>query len=318
MKTVLIIALVCLIVGALLVGLGWVLLQKYPVEKNIVKDSVYPYGMDKLPKQINISTLDSRVELRPIEGDEWRVECMDKEKLYHTVDLTEGVLTIKQIDTRQWYEYIGILNSLQSLSVIVYLPTQVYESLSIHSTSGSIKVQEGFTFSNASLQNTSGSIACSSRVTGALNLKNTSGSITVNGSVGGNLNARNTSGSIHVVGGVNGNLTVTNGSGSIEIKNATPTSVTIKNTSGGIDLVDVVCSGSCKVNNTSGSIELERCDASSFDLENTSGGIRGSILTAKTFDCHSTSGSVHTPADGNGGMFRARTTSGGIRITVVK
>ena len=113
-------------------------------------------------------------------------------------------------------------------------------------------------------------------------------------------------------------MTVTNGSGSIKIKNATPTSVNIKNTSGGIDLVDVVCSGSCKVNNTSGSIELERCDASSFDLENTSGGIRGSILTAKTFDCHSTSGSVHTPADGNGGMFRARTTSGGIRITIVK
>lgn len=318
MKTALIIALVCLVVGALLVGLGWALLQKYPVQKNVVKDSVYPYGIDKSPKQINISTLDSRVELRPIEGDEWRVECKDKEKLYHTVDLTEGVLTIKQIDTRAWYEHISILNGFQNLSVIVYLPTQAYESLSVHSTSGSIKVQEGFVFSNASLQNTSGSITCSSRVTGALNLKNTSGSITVNGSVGGDLNARNTSGSIHVVGGVNGNLTVTNGSGSIKIKNATPTSVTIKNTSGGIDLVDVVCGESCTIDNTSGSIELERCDAISFDLKNTSGGIRASILTAKTFDCHSTSGSVRTPADGNGGTFRAKTTSGSITITIAK
>lgn len=338
MKTALIIALVCLIIGAILVGAGWVVLQKHPTEKNTLKDSVYPYGMDKLPKQINISTLDSRVELRSIEGDEWRVECKETENNPHTVELIDGVLTVKQEgDVRKWYEYIGILNAFQNPSVIVYLPAQIYESLSIHSASGSIKVQEGFTFSNASLQNTSGSISCVSRVTGALNVKNTSGSITVsgnvgsdliakntsgsitvNGSVGGDLTATNTSGSIHVLGGVNGKLEVTNGSGSITIKNATPTSAKIKNTSGGIDLIDVVCSETCEIDNTSGSIELERCDAASFDLHTTSGGIRASLLSPKTFDCHTTSGSVNVPADGNGGTFKARTTSGGIRITIVE
>ncbi len=337
MKIALIIALICLIVGVLLVGVGWVLLQKYPTNMNTVKDSVYEYDINELPTQINIITISSRVELRPIEGDKWKVECMDKEKLYHTVELVDGVLTIKQNDIRQWYEYIGILNGFQNLSVIVYLPAQVYESLSIHSTSGSIKVQEGFTFSNASLQNTSGSISCVSRVTGALNVKNTSGSIkingsvggdlivkntsgsiTVSGSVGGDLTAKNTSGSIHILGGVNGKLEVTNGSGSIEIKNATPTSATIKNTSGGIDLINVVCQGTCEITNTSGSIELERCDAASFDLHTTSGGIRASILSAKSFDCHTTSGKMDVPGDGNGGTFKAKTTSGNIHITVLE
>ncbi len=316
MKTVLIIAGILLVVGALLVGAGWVLLQKYPTNMNTVKDSVYEYHVSELPKQINITAIDSRVEIRPTEGDVWKVACMDKEKLYHTVDLTDGVLTVKQIDTRAWYEHIGILNGFQNLTVTVYLPEQVYESLSIHSTSGSIKVAESLAFSNASLQNTSGSISCSSRVTGSLNLKNTSGSITVDGSVGGDLNAKNTSGSIRILGGVKGDLNVTNGSGRIEVKNATPTSATIKNTSGGIDLIDVVCQETCEVTNTSGSIELDRCDAASFDLKNTSGGIRGSILTDKTFDCHSTSGSVHTPGNGEGGTFKARTTSGGIKITI--
>jgi DUF4097 and DUF4098 domain-containing protein YvlB len=80
-------------------------------------------------------------------------------------------------------------------------------------------------------------------------------------------------------------------------------------------LENVICQGEIKVANTSGSIDLERCDALSFDLHTTSGGIRGSILTAKTFDCKSTSGGVHTPNDGNGGTFRARSTSGGINIT---
>ena len=320
MKMVLIIAVILLVVGALLVGAGWVFLQKNPIEKNVVKDSVYRFTMNEVPQQINITTFDSRVEIRSIEGDEWRVECMDTENLYHTVELKDSVLTVKQIGTmRKWYEYIGILNGgFQNPSVIVYLPAQVYESLNIHSASGSIKVQEGFVFSNASLQNVSGSITCVSRVAGALNVKNTSGSITVSGSVGGDLIVKNTSGSIYIIGNVKGHLDVTNGSGSIEIKDAKPARATIKNTSGGIDLIDVVCQETCEITSTSGSIELEGCDAASFDLKTTSGGIRASVLTTKTFDCHSTSGVVHVPKDGNGGMFRAKTVSGGIRVTVVE
>ena len=335
MKKALIIALICFIVGAVLIGVAWVFLN--PADKNTVKDSVYEYDIDELPTQINIITINSRVELRSIEGDEWKVACMDKEKLYHTVEFVDGVLTVKQIDTRQWYENIGILNNFQNLSVIVYLPAQAYESLSIHSTSGSIKVQEGFTFSNASLQNTSGSIFCISRVAGALNVKNTSGSIKVSGNVGsdliakntsgsifvdgkveGDMTVKNTSGSIHVIGGVGGALEVACGSGRIEIANATPTRATVKNTSGGIYLENVVCKESCTVENTSGGIELQRCDAMTFDVTTVSGGIRASILTAKSFDCRSTSGSVKVPNDGNGGTFKARSTSGSIKITIVE
>lgn len=316
MKKVLIIALILLIVGVVLVVVGWVFLN--PADMNTVKDAVKVYHISELPQQININTLNSRVELRPIEGDEWRVECMDKEKLYHTVDLSDGVLTIKQIDTRQWYDHIGILKGFQNLSVIVYLPAQVYESLNIHALSGSIKVEEGFVFSNASLQNTSGSITCASSVAGALNVKNTSGSISVSGNVGGDSIVKNASGSIHIVGNVKGHLDVTNVSGRIEMKNVTPARATVQNTSGSIYLENVVCEGTCEIKNTSGSIELERCDAASFDLRTTSGGIRGSILSGKCFDCRSTSGSVRVPEDSEGGTFTAKTTSGGIRITVAE
>ena len=319
MKTALIIALILLIVGVILVGAGWVILQRHPIQKNALKDKVYPYGIDEVPSAINITTISSRVEILPTAEDEWRVECKETEDLYHTVELIDGVLTIKQVDTtRKWYEYISILGSFQTPSITVYLPAGAYETLNIHSTSGSIKIQEGFAFSSATLKNTSGPISCASDVTGAVEVKNTSGSITVNGSVGGDLTVKNTSGSIHVLGGVNGNLTVTNGSGSIEIKNATPTSVTIKNTSGGIDLINVICTGACNVENGSGSIELERCDAASFDVRTVSGGIRGSILSGKIFDCRSTSGGVHVPEKGEGGIFKAKTTSGGIRIVVVQ
>lgn len=336
MKAILIIALICLIVGAVLIGAAWVFSN--PANMNTVKDSVYEYDIGELPTQINIITTNSRVELRPIEGDKWKVACMDKENLYHTVELIDGVLTVRQIRTeRQWSDFIGILNGFQNLSVIVYLPENVYESLSVHTTSGSIKVQEGLIFSNVSLQNASGSVLCNSRVSGALNVKNTSGSVKINGSVGGNLIVKNTSGSVKInnsvggdlivnntsgsvdiFGGVNGALEVTNGRGGIKIKNTNPTRATVKSTSGSIDLINVVCRESCTVANTRGSIELEGCDAASFDLRTVSGSIKGSILSGKVFDCHSTRGSLHVPENGDGGTFKARTTSGGIRITIVE
>lgn len=301
MKTVLIIALICLVAGALLLGAGWVLLQKNLMQNNAVENSIYSYRTSDSPTQINITTLDSRVKILPIEGDEWRVECKDTETLYHTVELVDGVLTIKQNGTvRKWYEYISVLNIFQDLSpkLTVYLPTGMYESLDICSTSGSIKVSEGLTFFNASLKNASGSITCAAHIAGSLDVKNTSGSITITG-------------------GVDGELSVTNGSSSVEIKNATPTSATIKNASGSIQLTNVVCQGSVDIDNTSGSVKLEACDAASFDLRTVSGGIHANILSGKTFDCHSTSGGVHVPENGGEGIFRARTTSGGIRVEIV-
>lgn len=318
MKTALIVAVICLIVGALLAGAGWVLLQQSPVDRNTVKDVVEVYHVSESPKQIKIDTIESRVEILPIEGDEWRVECKETEKLSHTIDLVDGVLTVKQTDNRRWYEYIGILDGFQKNSVTVYLPRGTYELLDVASTSGSIKVGEGFVFAGASLKNTSDSISMASFVEGALTVKNTSGDIIVSGGVGGNLTTRNTSGITRILGGVNGELRINGTSDRIEVKNATPTKAEISNTSGSIYLENVVCKESCSIENTSGDIELAHCDALSFDLKSTSGDIRVSLLSAKTFDCHATSGDVHTPKDGNGGTFRARSTSGDIRITVVE
>ena len=40
MKKALIIALILLVIGAILVGIGWALLQKYPIEKGIVTEDL--------------------------------------------------------------------------------------------------------------------------------------------------------------------------------------------------------------------------------------------------------------------------------------
>ena len=318
MKMALIIALVCLIAGALIFGIGWGLLQNNPIDKNIFQDKVYFFSTDELPTQINIKTTNSCVEFRPTTESEWRVECMDKERVYHKVELIDGVLTIQEIDDRQWYERIGLFANLCPQRMIVYLPEETYGLLDVCVVSGDVSLPEGFAFSNVTLKSTSGDISFAAVATGDVNIEVTSGDVAVSGSIGGALEISCTSGDVVVSGSIDGALEIFGTSGDIEIKNVTPTSVTIQNTSGDIDMVDVVCSEACMIEKGSGSVNLKCCDALSFNIATTSGDIRASLLSAKSFDCRSTSGGVHTPNDGNGGMFRARSTSGGINITVVE
>ena len=318
MKTVLIVGVILLVVGVIILGAGWVLLQKFPIQKDAVKDVVHPYSKDELPSQINISTTNSCVEFRTTTESEWRVECVDKEKIYHKVELINGVLTIKEIDDRQWYERIGLFANLRPQSLIVYLPEGTYGLLNIRVVSGDISLPEGFVFSDVTLKSKSGDIAFASVATGAMNTKVVSGDIVISGSIGGALEVSGTSSDITVSGSIGGAIEISGTSGDIEIKNTTPTHLTIQNISGDIDLIDVVCSEACTIEKNSGSIELKRCDAASFNIVTTSGDIHGSILRAKTFDCKTTSGDIRIPADGNGGMFQAKTTSGDIKITIAQ
>lgn len=318
MKTALIIALVLLVIGVIIVGAGWMLLQKNPIDKNFLKDRVYSFGIEELPSQINISTTNSCVEFRPTTESEWRVECVDKEKVYHKVEVIDGVLTIQEIDDRLWYEHIGLFANLRPQSIIVYLPKGTYGLLNIRVLSGDISLPEGFVFSDVALKSTSGDISFASVATGAMNTKVISGDIAISGSIGGALEISGTSSDITVNGSVGGAIEISGTSGDIEIKNTTPTRLTIQNVSGDIDLTDVVCSEVCTIEKNSGSIEFKRCDAASFNITTVSGDIRGSILRAKTFDCKTTSGDIRIPADGNGGMFWAKTTSGDIKITIAQ
>ena len=314
MKTALIIALICLIVGALIAGVGFVIAKKNPTK--VVTES-YSYSIDQLPEKINIDVISSHVEICVIEGNQWRVECKDTDKIVHTVELVDGILTIKQKDTRKWYERIFNFFPLK-LGVTLYLPAQAYDSLDARFTSGGIHVAEGYTFSNVDLKGTSGTITMASQTTGSLSIKNTSGDISVSGSVGNDLKIVCTSGDIGVTGSVNGKLEISNTSGDIMLKNAAPTSVTIFNTSGDIGLQNVISRGKCEIDNTSGSITLERCDAALFDLKTTSGDIQATILSGKVFDCDTTSGSINVPANGEGGVFKADVTSGDINVTIAQ
>lgn len=290
------------------------------------------------------------------------------------VPATDGIAKIELREPKNYEFIIKEDNGLLSLSseakntwrmfsspkAIIYLPAEEYKDLSVESSSGSVKIADGFTFDTANVACSSGSVEFKSNVNGSLKIKVTSGSMTLDGVKANDVTVESTSGgtTLESVEAVE-NIKVKGSSGSISAGNVTCKDLTIENTSGSITANTVSAAGDISLKNSSGSIKIIDTKAvnlkaentsgiiqmentlidEKLNLENTSGGIRitasdakeinmksssGSInaqlLTNKDFEASATSGSVKLPdvTTGKNGTCLAKTTSGGIKITLAE
>lgn len=296
-----VVALCCLILGILLLIAGGVLNARNPMV--LLENENCTFSTSQLPQQIDISTVYSNIEIRPVEGDEWRVESVNRKDLYHKVELVDGILIIQQIDERFRYGDFAIIPDENHLSLILYLPAEICCSVNIRSTVGQIVVFDGISFSDVSLETDRAPITFTAHTTGSLHIKTNAGKVDVKGSVDGELHINSTS-------------------GDISIQNITPEYIGIESYSGNIYMKDVICRNRCSVSGTSIDVRMERCDADSFGVSVTSGNINVSVLTPKSCHCISPNGKVSASADDNSviagsvgsGAFFAITHNGDINI----
>lgn len=252
--------------------------------------------------------------LRSSDG-ECRVVCKDSEKIYHTLSVTGGMLTVNRVDERMWFERIGIFWT-QDLCVTVYLPKAEYDRLLLKSVSGDVKIDPGFTFSRAEVSSTSGDIHFAGNVIESLTAKSVSGNVTVRNTFGGSVSVSSTSGELNLHGVTCRPLTVSSTSGEVNLSDITASLLTASSTSGDIELSSVLSSGEMAVTTVSGEIELHRCDGESLQLKSSSGDIGGTLLTGKTFVTKTTSGDIRVPAESVGGRCEIITASGDIAVCI--
>lgn len=268
-----------LIGAGIFISLGALFAMKFDFNKmntlNIVTNT---YTIDEAFTDIFVKGAECDILLRPSQDNKCSVICRDGDKISHSVTVKNNTLTIQRTDNRKWYECIGIYWG--RMEIIVYLPQTEYKALDIASVSGSIDIPDNFSFTEAKVSNTSGSVNFSAPVSGNLSVKTVSGSIKLD---------------------------------NIKCKN-----VTSKSTSGRIALSDVTASDHMNIETVSGGIRLTKCDAGSLWLKSVSGNITGSLLNQKTFVANTVSGSINVPASAAGGRCEIKTTSGNISFEIEK
>ena len=254
------------------------------------------YSVSGSFSSISVTDYYADVKLRVSRDGSVSVTTRDTEDVTHTVQVTNGTLTISRPEPSLGQRIFH--DDDDDPTVIVYLPAGDYGSLTVNTTSGDVESSGQLNFATANLTTTAGDIDITGSVTQSLVCTTTTGDVEVNSPAA-------------------GAVQISTNTGDAELTGVSAQSLSIQTNTGDADLERTVAAGAIEISTTSGSIELERSDAASLTLSTTSGDVEGSLLTGKAFSASSISGRVSVPASTAGaGACSVSTTSGSIRLTV--
>lgn len=259
-----------------------------------LETNTYEFNEDFDNIFVNVET--AAVTFVPADNDVCKVECVEEKSLKHSAKIQDGTLTISAVNNRKWYDYICI-NFFWSPKVTVYLPREVYTSLSVTTATGNIEIPDKFSFETVAVAGTTSNITCHAQVSKSIEVNTTTGNITLN------------SAQTETV-----NLSAT--TGKVIVNDVACNKLTAKSSTGHIQLKNVIAEESIKAQNTTGGVELGGCDAADIMVNTSTGNVKGTLLSEKIFITDTSTGRISVPKTTSGGKCEITTSTGDIDIVI--
>lgn len=252
----------------------------------------------------------------PSEDGVCKVVCREEEKLKHTATVENGTLVIGTMDTRKWYEYIGM--SFEDSDLTIYLPEFEYSSLIIKSDTSDVEMPKDFQFETVTLETDTGEVKWNASVPGVLKMRGDTGSIKVSAVSFGDLDIKTATGNIAIDSAqVEGALTLETDTGKIQVNGATCTNINLHSDTGEITLKNTVASEHCAVESTTGEVSFDGFDAATIVVKNDTGDVTGTLCSEKVFLTQTQTGQIEVPKTTTGGTCEIRTSTGDIEIKII-
>ena len=275
------------------------------------------YTVTEAFQSISISSIGTDIELVATEEQTCSVLCHEQTKLTHAVSVKDGVLVIETVDTRKWYEHIGI--HLGTPRITVYLPKGAYAALSIDSKTGDVRIPADLAFDSVSIALTTGDVESKADVTGALGIKTSTGSITVSDGSVGSLTLSVSTGKVSVSRvHCDGDVAVTVSTGKTALSQLSCKNLNTKGGTGDITLQSVIAAEKLSVTRSTGDVRFDGCDAAELYVLTDTGDVSGSLLSDKVFLVKTDTGDIDVPKTVSGGRCEITTDTGDIKITVTQ
>lgn len=237
------------------------------------------YNVEDDFKNISIVTDTADIVFEVSESSESRVVCYEQNNAKHSVTVKDGTLAIEVVDTRKWYEHIGV--NFSSPRITVYIPSGEYGDISVKSSTGQISI---------------GNISSDT-----LDLSVSTGKITVTDA--------NCSGDVKVRVST-GKTTLTD----VECK-----SLTSSGNTGDISLKNVIVTEKLSLARTTGDVKLDACDAAELVIKTDTGDVKCSLLSDKHYTAKASTGRIDVPkVTSGGGICGITTSTGDIVVTVLQ
>lgn len=252
------------------------------------------------------------LELIPSEDGECRVIFTVDKKANPVAVASGGVLVIQVKDERKWYERIGI--SVGEEKVTLCLPKERYESLTVETDTGSVRVPGSFSFREGQITGDTGSVRWEAPCADRLEIALHTGAVRVEASETGDLRLRTTTGSILARGMEAKAVHVEADTGDVVLEDLRCASLEGKTDTGELTLRRTVADAAFDLHTDTGDVRLDDCDAAELTIRTNTGDVTGTLRTAKVFFTKTNTGDVDVPRSAAGGPCDITTDTGDIRI----
>ena len=141
----------CIIFGGVMTMLNWdfskLSTDKYVTNEHMISEEY---------KNISIITGTADIVFVASENATHSITCHEQQNTKHSVSVKDDTLVIELLDTRKWYEYIGI--HFGSPKITVSIPAGEYVALSVKGSTGNVDIPEQFRFTTIDITESTGNI----------------------------------------------------------------------------------------------------------------------------------------------------------------
>lgn len=300
----------CIIFGGVMTMLKWDF-TKLSAGKYETND----YEIAEKLNNISIVTDTADILFVPSENSKASVVCHELKNAKHLVKVQNGKLVIEIVDTRKWYEHIGI--NFGTPKITVYIPQGEYGALFVKSSTGNVEIPKDFKFESIDISESTGNVTNYASALEKIIIKTSTGNIHVENVSAGTLDLSVSTGGITVSNVTcEGDVTVGVSTGKTHLTDIVCKSVLSNGSTGDITLNNVIAAEKFSIKRSTGDVKLDRSDAAELFVETDTGDVTGTLLSDKVFVVETDTGSVDVPKTITGGKCEIITSTGDINISV--
>ncbi|MBQ7541772.1 MAG: DUF4097 family beta strand repeat protein [Clostridia bacterium] len=282
-----------------------------------VKYETNTYTVQQAFRSISIVTSTDDVALAQSADETCAVVCKEQEKVRHSADVRDGTLTVRETDTRQWYERL-FTSSPESPTVTVYLPQSTYETLTVDADTGSVRIPAAFRFTEIDVTTDTADVLCAADASGNVRIATDTGDVVVDSITADTLDLTVSTGDVTVRNvKCGGSAALRVSTGKAQLTGLTCGSFTSTGSTGDLTMQDVRVREKASVERSAGDVRFERCDAAEICVTTDTGDVSGSLLSDKVFFAQSDTGRIDVPKTISGGRCEIVSSTGDITMRVV-
>ena len=266
-------------------------------------------------KSIKINSDTADIEIVPSLDGKSRVTYCVESKLSYSIEVVDGTLTVELVDTRKWYEYIGI--GFGDMNIKISIPEGEYRHLFIEEHTGDVTVAKDFSFESIDIKASTGGVKNHASTSGDMKIKANTGHISVEGVSAGAIELSVSTGEINAS-SVNcaGEVKVDVSTGKVYFTDVSCESLASEGDTGDISLKGVVAVGKLSVERSTGDVTLDGADAAEIFIKTDTGDVSGTLLSEKVFITKTSTGKIKVPSTMSGGKCEIETSTGDIKISI--